>query len=163
MIQPKNSIDETSFKSVLGGYVTGVTIVTTLDNNGNPHGFTANSFNSVSLNPPLISFCLHNSSSTLPHLNSSNKCTISILNDTHEHLAKHFAFFKGDKFADMTYDSSPLLQYPLIQNALGWLECEIINIHPAGDHFIFICQVVNLNRDIAQKPLIYYSGNYNQI
>jgi 3-hydroxy-9,10-secoandrosta-1,3,5(10)-triene-9,17-dione monooxygenase reductase component len=156
-------IELSQFKSVLGSFITGVTVVTTKDREGSFHGFTANSFTSVSLNPPLVSFCLHNNSSTLPALDLSKTCAVSILSEHQHSLSENFAYNKGDKFADIDYFESENFKCPILKNALSWLECMVESKHQAGDHFIYVCRVVALQRKELKNPLAYYSGKYTKI
>ncbi|MDF2965625.1 MAG: putative oxidoreductase [Rickettsiaceae bacterium] len=158
-----NYIEPKLFKSVLGGFTTGITVITVKDSEGGLHGFTASSFTSLSLQPPLILFCLHNDSSTLPALKDQKKCAISILNENQREISENFAYKKGDKFAGIDYKESKNFKYPIITNALGWLECSVVNNHLEGDHTIFICRVIDLARDHNEMPLVYYSGKYNKL
>ncbi|MCC2646104.1 MAG: flavin reductase [Rickettsiaceae bacterium] len=159
----RKKIEPKQFKSVLGGFATGITVVTVEDADGALHGFTASSFTSVSLEPPLILFCLHNDSSTLPVLNEQKKCAISILSEQQSAISENFAYKRGNKFNDIDYYLSSTLKYPIITNALGWLECTINNTHLAGDHTVFICEVIALDRNKEKEPLIHYSGKYSKL
>ena len=108
----------------------------------------------------MVSFCLHNNSLTLNALIEQSKCAISILADDQANLAKHFAYVKGDKFKDVNIDLSPILNLPTIPSCLGWLECKINQTIIAGDHTIFICEVVNLGLNKSLNPLIYYDRKF---
>ncbi len=151
------------FKSVLGSFTTGVTVITVKDIHGNPYGFTANSFTSVSLEPPLVLFCLHNDSQALEIFKNEQKCVINILHEEQSQISMNFAFNQDNKFENIHYSESINFKYPIIKSAISWLECVIENCYLAGDHHVFICRVIELARERSGNPLIYYSGEYRKI
>lgn len=148
------------FKDVMSLWATGISVITTIDEEGKEYGFTANSFTSVSLDPMLVSFCIVSTSPTLLQIEKSQKFAISILSDLQEDIAKHFATSRQDKFKDINYKNCPETKCPYLENALGWLECTVQHQYPGGDHDIFVGEVIGLSLNPAKKPLIYFNRGY---
>ncbi len=147
-----------NFKKTLSKFTTGVTVVCVKKNNV-IHGKTVNSFNSLSLNPPLILFSLGNYSSSIKVFLESTYLSINILAKKQKNISNHFSeknpptesidFFKG---RNNTF---------LINGCLANLECKINEKIKKGDHYIFICKVLNVQSNDNLKPLSYYNSKYN--
>lgn len=148
------------FKDVMSLWATGISVITTIDHEGKQYGFTANSFASVSLEPMLVSFCIVSTSPTLLQIKRSQKFAISILSDLQENIAKHFATSMTDKFKDILYQNCPQTRCPYLQNSVGWLECRVKYQYPAGDHDIFVGEVIGLSIDHTKRPLIYFNRGF---
>ncbi len=145
------------FKKTLGKFTTGVTVVCVKQNNI-IHGKTVNSFNSLSLNPPLVLFSLGNYSSSINNFLNSKYLTINILSKKQKKISNHFSQKKPSlidiDFADGKYNTS------YISNCVGNLECKLVDKIKKGDHIIFICKVINVLYDDKLKPLSYFNSNY---
>jgi flavin reductase (DIM6/NTAB) family NADH-FMN oxidoreductase RutF len=153
--------DRTKFRRVLGCFATGVTIVTSIQEDGVPCGLTANSFTSVSLDPPLILVCLDARSNSLGAIRSSGKFAVNILGESQRELSGRFASKTIDKFGSGQW-SRALTGAPTLEDALAWLDCEVESTFTAGDHEIVIGRVVSLGEN-AGSPLGYFRGGYFQV
>lgn len=151
-------VDARALRDVFGAFLTGVTIVSAFDENGVPRGFTANSFTSVSLDPPLVLVCVANTASSHALLANCQRFGINVLAETQRDLSTRFASRMDDKFAGVSYcanESGP----PLIDGSLAGLDCERQQIVAAGDHSIVIGRVMGISTTVG-RPLGYYRGNY---
>lgn len=153
------SFDLHTFRQTLGLFVTGVTIITCRDRDGAPVGITANSFNSVSLDPPLILWSVGNFARSLPAFSEATDFAVHILRDDQVELSKRFARSGVDKFSDLPIVSG-LGEVPLLADCAARLECSLHATHPAGDHVLFIAEVKRLASNTACMPLVYHGGRY---
>jgi len=154
--------DQRYFRSALGRFTTGVTIVTAETADGQPWGLTVSSFNSVSLEPPMVLWSLSNTASALPHFLKAPRYVIHVLSASQLHLAKRFA--KGrqeERFLDLPLKRSAH-GVPMLADGdtAAWFECWNQMQHPAGDHTIFIGQVERCERRYSQ-PLVYHAGDFD--
>ena len=145
------------FRAALGQFATGVTIVTTRDGNGHAVGLTANSFNSVSLEPPLVLWSLSKRSSSLPAFTAGTHFCINVLTAEQRPLAERFASKALDRFEGVQwFDGAG--RAPVIAEAAAVFECFHHSHHDAGDHVIFIGQVERCNRRLGAQPLLFVGG-----
>jgi flavin reductase (DIM6/NTAB) family NADH-FMN oxidoreductase RutF len=155
------AIDKQEFRRVLGHFAAGVTVVTTVGDDGTPYGLTATAFTSVSLEPPLVLVCVDKKSESHPHFHTSRVFAVNFLAVDQEHFSRRFAVSGGDKFSDVEvrYGATGA---PVLPNVLGHLECRTTDIYEGGDHTIFIGRVEAADaRD--GEPLLYFRGAYRQI
>lgn len=145
-------------RQVLGAFVTGVTVITALDRQGKPHGLTANSFSSVSLDPPLILWSQSLSSSSHPVFRDADRFVVNILADDQVDISNRFARGGADKFAGCDTDSG-LGGVPLIRGCAAYLECRRIDSFPGGDHVVFLGEVERIERSGSQS-LVFGGGRY---
>lgn len=156
-------IDAARFRSVLGRFATGVVAVTAVDpRTGSPTGLAVNSFTSVSLDPPLVSFCVAHTSGTWPRLRAADRLCVNILGEPQLDVCRRLASRGVDKFAGIDWTESPG-GAPLIDGALGWLECSIEQEHVAGDHVIVVARVHDLGKHHDDGPLLFYRGAYGRL
>jgi flavin reductase (DIM6/NTAB) family NADH-FMN oxidoreductase RutF len=154
-------VDGTELRRVMGLFATGVTIITTRDGQGNFYGLTANAFTSLSLSPPLVLICIDRKAETFAHFYDSKCFVVNILTEDQQELSGRFAKSGGDKFAGVAHRPGHL-GVPVIDGALGALECRILETHEAGDHVIHIGQVEQM--EIREgRPLLFFQGRYRQI
>jgi flavin reductase (DIM6/NTAB) family NADH-FMN oxidoreductase RutF len=153
--------DPREFRSALGAFATGVTVVTCMSQDGTPVGLTANSFNSVSLDPPLILFSLDRKSYSFAHFRAASHFAVNILADTQQEISRHFARPSEDKWRDVSFDVSGV-GCPAFKDALAVFECSTHTIHDGGDHIIIVGKVVGFSHK-AGDPLLYYRGKYARI
>ncbi|RTK93657.1 MAG: flavin reductase [Rickettsiales bacterium] len=149
------------FKDAVGKFPTGVCVISTYVNN-KLWGFTANSFVSVSLSPPLISFCLDKSSGSLNAFKETVFFAINILSSNQEEISKHFAHSSTDKFIGINYSLSQF-QTPHIHDSISFLECKKYEMIDGGDHIIFMGEVVSVQVDETKTPLLYYAKAYRDM
>lgn len=151
-------IDAKAFRAALGAFATGVTIITTRAPDGTPVGLTANSFNSVSLDPPLILWSLSRNSKSLAAFQSAKEWAVHVLASHQHDLSNRFARAGEDKFQGLDIldaQTSP----PLLKDCAARFLCKSVTQHEGGDHIIFIGEVVEFVRTDCQ-PLIFHSGQY---
>ncbi|MBE3008770.1 flavin reductase family protein [Microbispora sp. NEAU-D428] len=151
-------LTQRSFRDVLGRFTTGVVLVTARTED-RLAGMAANSFTSVSLDPPLIALCAAHTSTTWPLIRSSGGFAVTILSDHHEEVCRLFSTPGADRFAGRTWASTPS-GHPVLPDGLGWLDCRIQSVQRAGDHELVIAEAVDWNVAAAGVPLIFHSGRY---
>ncbi len=155
-------IDSDTFRSVLGRFASGVSIVTARDDAGVDHGMTVSAFSSVSLEPPLVLVCIDHTASMYGLLLEHARFGISILSSEQEAYSRRFATDPDTgRFDGIAYsrgDSGVVL----VDNALAHLECKVVQHHDAGDHTIFIAEVERAEPRHG-RPLLYYRGGYAQL
>lgn len=151
------------FRDALGRFPTGVVAVAARDpRTGRPAGLAANSFTSVSLDPPLVGFCVGRTSTSWPGLRSAHRLAVSILGADQEEASRRMASRGGDKFSGVAWHESPS-GAPVIEGSQAWLECEVEAEHPAGDHLIVVARVHHLSDQGGTAPLLYYRGEYRAL
>ena len=150
---------EDSFRHVLGHYPTGVAVITAQTASG-PNGMAMNSFTSLSLQPPLVLFCPAESSRTWPLLRQAGAIAINVLSAGQEAVSRAFATRDVDRFAGLAW-SLGSNGAPLLDDALGWLECTVQAEYPAGDHLVVIAAIdqMGVHHQIAD-PLVFFKGSY---
>ncbi|WP_141577444.1 flavin reductase family protein [Actinomadura sp. WMMA1423] len=153
--------DPAAFRSVLGRFATGVVAVTALDPaSGLPAGLAANSFTSVSLDPPLVAFCVAHTSTTWPIMHTADRFCVNILAAPQPDVSERLAFGRGpEKFSGVGWTRGPG-GAPLIDGALAWIECSVEQEHVAGDHLIVVARVHDLAEHHDGEPLVFYRGGY---
>lgn len=150
--------DPKEFRRALGMFATGVTIVTTTAADGTPIGITANSFNSVSLDPPMVLWSLANNARSLPAFSDSTHWNVHILSNEQEALSNRFARAGEDKFSGLEMDTQPS-GAPLMPGCSARFQCKNAFKYDGGDHTIFVGEVVQYDSS-ALPPLLYVTGGY---
>lgn len=151
--------DADSFRHVLGHYPTGVAVITAQTPDG-PVGLSMNSFTSLSLQPPLVLFCPAVASSTWPALRSVGQIAINVLSAGQESVSRAFAARTADRFAGLEWTTGEN-GAPLLNDALGWLECTVQAEYPAGDHTVVIAEIERMGvHDAIAEPLVFFRGGY---
>lgn len=143
----------------LGHFATGVTIVTCRDAAGQPVGLTCNSFNALSLDPPLVLWSLRRSSPSLAAFSSATHFAVNILAEAQVELSRRFASQVSDKFDEGLW-ADGLGAAPVLGGAVAVLECERSAQHDTGDHVLFIGRVLRL-ADLGGAPLVFHGGHYH--
>jgi flavin reductase (DIM6/NTAB) family NADH-FMN oxidoreductase RutF len=156
------TFDSQQFRDALGGFATGVTVITSYSLDQKPIGITVNSFSSVSLDPPLILFSLGHKGNHCQEFQQYGKFAVHILGDEQGPLCELFASPKEERFSDVTYDLGENGS-PVLAGSIGVLECETHQLVEAGDHLIFICRVTNVQTDPSKKPLLFFKGGFPSI
>lgn len=150
--------DASHFRTVLGHFCTGVTIVTAVDGD-TPVGFACQSFQSLSLEPPLVSVAATRTSSSLPRIQAAGRFVANVLTEDQEHVSRAFAVSGADKFAGLGWSLSPAGS-PVLDDVLAWVDCEIVDELDGGDHAIVIGRVLDLALVRDAKPLLFFRGQY---
>lgn len=150
--------DAREFRSALGKFATGVTIVTTSAEDGSPVGVTANSFNSVSLDPPMVLWSLSRASRSLAAFTQGGEFAVHVLSAHQEDLSARFASKTEDKFGGIAFERSPG-GAPLLPGCVARFCCSTAYQYEAGDHIIFVGEVKDYEHD-AGPPLLFHGGRY---
>lgn len=150
--------DEKSFRSALSQFATGVTIITTRDENGAFFGLTASSFNSVSLNPSLVLWSLSQNARSMPLFSANSHYVINVLAADQAQLAERFASRIEDRFEGVEFDLSDT-GLPILHGCAAWFECHNRSRYPEGDHVIFVGEVERYAYE-AKPPLVYHGGKF---
>ncbi|MEE9447542.1 MAG: flavin reductase family protein [Arenicellales bacterium] len=156
-----NQATQQDLRQILGKFLTGVTVVTTLDQHQVPVGFTANSFTSVSLDPPLVLVCIAKSAGLATIFRRTNAFAINVLSAEQDALSNGFARKDEDRFAGIDWQSKTTGS-PILKGCAAWLDCEMHEKIIAGDHIILIGRIVNAQKSNLH-PLGYYQGQYCEI
>ncbi|GAB7007584.1 flavin reductase family protein [Nocardioides sp. AN3] len=149
------------FRSLLGAFATGLTIVTAQTPEG-PVGFTCQSFSSLSLEPPLVTICPSRTSSTWPRIAPYGRFCVNVLSTSQEQLSKRFATSGIDKYADQVWSPSPSGD-PILEDSLAWLDCRIEQVHDGGDHHIVVGRVRAMGSGAQEQPLLFHRGRYARL
>ncbi len=147
------------FRSALGAFATGVTIVTTRDAEGRDVGLTANSFNSVSLDPPMVLWSLARSARSLPAFLAGSHFAVHVLAANQEELSMRFAARGTDKFAGLELERG-VGQVPLLPGCSARFQCRTAFRHQAGDHMIFVGAVEEFDHSDLPE-LLFHRGRYS--
>jgi flavin reductase (DIM6/NTAB) family NADH-FMN oxidoreductase RutF/DNA-binding IclR family transcriptional regulator len=154
-------IEPGRFREVLGHFPTGVVVITGMDAEANPVGLAIGSFSSVSLNPPLVAFMPDRSSTSWPRIRDSGRFCVNILGADQEAVCRSFAVSGGNKFAELAWKPAGSGS-PIIDGVLAWIDCDIDVVHEAGDHFIVIGAVRDLDVASTAPPLVFFQGGYGR-
>ena len=152
------AFDERQFRDALAQFATGVTIVCTSGPAGRYVGFTANSFNSVSLDPPLILWTIARRSGNLAAFDAAERYAVNVLAAGQVDLARRFSRPHSDRFAGVVHRLG-WSHAPLIDGCVAWLECRHHARHEVGDHVIFIGEVVTVER-ARGSGLVFHRGRF---
>lgn len=156
-----SEFDSKDFRNALGSFATGVTVVTTQDASGKYAGVTANSFNSVSLDPPLVLWSIDKTSTSYETFSVAKYWNVHILAADQENLSNTFAQRGGDKFEGVASTLSDNAA-PVLEGCVAVFECEIEHQYPGGDHIILVGRVLNY-RNEKKAPLVYCQGAYARL
>lgn len=151
--------DSRAFRAALGCFATGITVVTTRTPEGTPIGLTVNSFNSVSLEPPLVLWSLGLNSSYLEAFRQCSHYAVNVLAADQEAYSQRFAMMQGDRFADIAWTEGAG-GAPLLTGCCATFEVANSNEYPGGDHALFVGRVENFSQDTDKEPLLYFGGAY---
>lgn len=150
--------DAAQFRQALSQFATGVTVITTRLADGSFRGLTASSFNSVSLDPPLVLWSLGNAANSLPIFTGNSHYVINVLNASQGHLAQLFSRRTDNPFGQVEFELSRTGQ-PVIKGASAWFECHNRSRYPEGDHVIFVGEVEHC-AFAPQPSLIFHAGQF---
>ncbi len=154
------SFDSPHFRRVMGHLPTGVSIVTGHDEDG-PSGLAVGSFMSVSLEPPLIAVSPALSSTSWPAIRETGAFCVNVLAESQAELARRFAISGGDKFAGLEWRHGPS-GAPILEGSVAWIDCRIESEQVAGDHWLVLGAVVELDLGDPSDPLIFHRGAFDR-
>ena len=155
------AIDPADFRRALAQFASGVTAVTTRDSAGRPLGLTVTAFSAVSLEPPLVLMCVDARSETHAGFRHSGTFGVSILAEHQEEVSQQFAWGGPAKF-DKVEVVEGASGVPLVAGALAHLECRVVATHVAGDHTIYVGEIVTMAVQ-GGRPLVYWQGGYRRL
>jgi flavin reductase (DIM6/NTAB) family NADH-FMN oxidoreductase RutF/pimeloyl-ACP methyl ester carboxylesterase len=154
--------DPRTLRDALGCFATGVTVVTTLDLDGKPIGLTANSFTSVSLDPPLLLVCLANNAGSLSAFRAASHFAVNVLHNGQQPVSGRFASKVEDRFAATDWEAWDS-GVPIISSSLASFECARDAMYEAGDHVILVGRVNRVRFEPRRDPLLYFRGRYRRL
>ncbi|WP_239482041.1 flavin reductase family protein [Zestomonas insulae] len=155
------SFDPKQFRQALGAFTTGVTIVTTRGPDGQDYGLTANSFNSVSIDPPMVLWSINKDSSSAHAFTEGSHFAVHILATDQEPLSNRFAKSGADKFAELELQRGPS-EIPLLDGCSARFQCKTTYQYEGGDHIILVGEVLAFDR-FDKAPLVFHSGGYRRL
>jgi len=153
------SFDERRFKDALSRFATGVTVVAGIED-GNPVGFTCQSFMSVSIDPPYVAVAPARTSSTWPRIARAGSFCVNVMSDGQMELSQGFARSGGDKFAGVMWEAAPVTGSPIVSGCLAWVDCRVELVHDAGDHELILGRVLDLGVVSDGSPLLFYRSDF---
>ena len=153
---------ERGYRDAMGAFASGVTVITTHGADG-PVGFTCQSFYSVSIDPPLISFSIARTSRSLSALRAHRRIVVNFLSAEQQHLSGQFARSGMDKWLGVDWFPSEANGAPTLAGGTGWVAGEIEREIEAGDHLIFLVRVSGVSTDPDRAPLLFYRGAYREL
>ncbi|MFC7622639.1 flavin reductase family protein [Microlunatus sp. GCM10028923] len=158
-----SEFDTRTLRDTLGHYASGITVIAGLDQGG-PVGFTCQSFFSVSMDPPLVSFSVMTTSTTYPRIRASGGFSINVLADDQEHVSNQFARKGADKWAGIDWTPSARSN-PVLGGTLMWLDCDLHAEYEAGDHYLVVGRVNEISPPHwhTKRPLLYFKGRYHHL
>ncbi|MFD0023656.1 flavin reductase family protein [Streptomyces sp. NPDC058382] len=161
------SLDPGEFRRVLGHFASGVTIVTAHapDDPAGPAGFACQSFASLSLDPPLVTFMVARTSTTWPRIARAGAFCVNILGAEQGALCRSFAVSGADKFAGVAHTPAPATGSPLLESVPAWVDCRIQAVHTGGDHLIVVGRVEALGAaagGAGSGPLLFHQGVFGR-
>ncbi len=158
MNSTSSDIDPSDFREVCGRYATGVTVITVLDREGRPFGVTANSFTSVSLDPPLVQFSLDRGASVFPVFENADFFVVNVLARGQQQLSSWFS--KNSEGFEEVPHATWASGCPILDGCLANIECTKYAVYDGGDHVIILGRVGRLIGAANGEPLLFYRGAY---
>ncbi len=155
-------VTKDDFRRSMSEFATGVTVVTTLDDDDSLHGMSANSFTSVCLDPPLVLICVAHNTNTYKYMESRRCFGVNILSGRQEDLGKYFARRPEDRKGDVEYDFSitSVCGVPALEGVLAFFGCDVVASHEYGDHTIYIGEVKEIYRGAEEAPLLFFESKW---
>jgi flavin reductase (DIM6/NTAB) family NADH-FMN oxidoreductase RutF len=154
-------LDKDAFRSALSQFATGVTVITTLDDEGQPHSMTANAFSSICLDPPTVMVCIAHGTHTYGYLEKTSRFGVNILKQEQQALGAYFAKKPEDRTGDVEYHYSEAADdVPVLDDSMVFFGCEVVGSHVYGDHTIYVGRVNEVRRNESGAPLMFYASRW---
>ena len=154
--------DPRTLRDALGSFATGVTVVTCFDEAGEPFGLTANSFTSVSLDPPLLLVCVHRHAQCASALMSADHFAVNVLQTGQQPASIRFSTRHDDRFGPNDWSPGEL-GAPVLTESMAVFECRSHAVHEGGDHHILVGEVIKASFDPSLDPLLFFRGKYRRL
>lgn len=151
--------DARQFRTAMGQFCTGITVITTMSEEEQPVGFACQSFVALSIDPPLVLFCPQRTSRTWPVIEARGRFCVNVLSNRQQDVSAAFGAPGADKFAGVAWDPSPT-GMPVIRHSLTWADCSVEQVTDGGDHLIVVGRVETLGEVLKDRPLLFYRGGY---
>ncbi|MFE2127168.1 flavin reductase family protein [Streptomyces amritsarensis] len=162
-------VSPAEFRAVLGNFASGVTVITAPPgadgegDGGGPAGFACQSFASLSLDPPLVTFMVARTSTTWPRIARAGVFCVNILGAEQGELCRSFAVSGADKFAGVAHSPAPVTGSPQLDAVPAWIDCRIHAVHTGGDHLIVVGRVVAMGAAGEGDPLLFHKGRFGRL
>ncbi|MFA7761575.1 flavin reductase family protein [Streptomyces virginiae] len=158
-------VSPAEFRAVLGNFASGVTVITAPpgEDEEGPAGFACQSFASLSLDPPLVTFMVARTSTTWPRIARAGVFCVNILGAEQGELCRSFAVSGADKFAGVTHTPAPVTGSPQLDAVPAWIDCRIQAVHTGGDHLIVVGRVVAMGAAGEGEPLLFHKGRFGRL
>lgn len=158
-------VSPAEFRAVLGNFASGVTVITAPpgEDDDGPSGFACQSFASLSLDPPLVTFMVARTSTTWPRIARAGVFCVNILGAEQGPLCRSFAVSGADKFAGVTHTPAPVTGSPQLDAVPAWIDCRIHAVHTGGDHLIVVGRVVAMGAAGEGDPLLFHKGRFGRL
>ena len=155
------SFDKNEFRSALSEFATGVTVITTLDDEGKPHTMTANSFTSVCLDPPIVLVCVAHGTHTYGFLEERQRFGVNFLCESQEDVGAYFAKKPQDRTGGVDYSFSESENgVPVLDGSAIFLDCDVVGSHVYGNHTVYMGEVKEIRRNEYDNPLMFYRSRW---
>ncbi|WP_419248342.1 flavin reductase family protein [Streptomyces virginiae] len=158
-------VSPAEFRAVLGNFASGVTVITAPPGEAEegPAGFACQSFASLSLDPPLVTFMVARTSTTWPRIARAGVFCVNILGAEQGELCRSFAVSGADKFAGVAHTPAPVTGSPQLDAVPAWIDCRIQAVHTGGDHLIVVGRVVAMGAAGEGEPLLFHKGRFGRL
>ncbi|MFB7788427.1 flavin reductase family protein [Streptomyces vinaceus] len=158
-------VSPAQFRAVLGNFASGVTVITApaAEGEDGPAGFACQSFASLSLDPPLVTFMVARTSTTWPRIARAGVFCVNILGAEQGELCRAFAVSGADKFAGITHTPAPVTGSPQLDAVPAWIDCRIHAVHTGGDHLIVVGRVEAMGAAGEDGPLLFHKGRFGRL
>ena len=154
-------VSKDDFRLAMGDFATGVTVITTNDDEGQPHSMTANSFTSVCLEPPVVLVCVAHGTHTYGYLERTGRFGVNILRQEQQELGALFAKRPEDREEGVSYEyTQGEFGVPILNGSLVFFGCEVMGSHVYGDHTIYMGEVREMRRDESGEPLMFFRSRW---
>ena len=145
----------------MGEFATGVTVITTVDDQGQPHAMTANSFTSVCLDPPVLLVCVAHGTHTYGFLENRGRFGVNVLGREQQELGAYFAKRPEDRQDGVEYSYSDSADgVPVLEGSMAFFNCQVVGTHVYGDHTIYIAEVKEMRRNDSGVPLLFFRSRW---
>ncbi len=154
-------VSKDEFRSAMADFATGVTVVTTIDDQEEPHSMTANSFTSVCLEPPVVLICVAHGTNTYGFVERTGRFGVNILRQEQQELGVYFAKRPEDRKGDVDYSYARTNEgVPILDDSIVSFGCEVIGAHVCGDHTIYLGEVKEIRRNNSGPPLMFFRSRW---
>ena len=154
-------VSKDDFRAAMGNFATGVTVITTYDDEGQPHSMTANSFTSVCLDPPVLLVCIAHGTNTYGYMERTGKFGVNILSQDQQDLGALFAKKPEDRDSGVDYNySEGEAGVPILEGSITFFGCEVMGAHVYGDHTIYMGAVKEMRQNESGEPLMFFRSRW---